>query len=55
MVFLWDFDPDRERILRGQWPTSPGLTVLDEIHKHRPWRNLARDSSTSAVGRSSFS
>jgi len=40
--FNWDFDPDRERILRGAWPAGPGLIVLDEIHKHRQWRNLVK-------------
>jgi hypothetical protein len=40
--FNWDFDPDRERILRGEWPAGPGLIVLDEIHKHARWRNLVK-------------
>lgn len=40
--FNWDYDEDRERILRRQWPASPGLLVFDEIHKHRPWRNLLK-------------
>jgi predicted AAA+ superfamily ATPase len=40
--FNWDFDPDRERILRGDWPAGPGLIVFDEIHKHRRWRNLVK-------------
>jgi hypothetical protein len=40
--FNWDYEPDRERILRGDWPAGPGLIVLDEIHKHRQWRNLVK-------------
>jgi predicted AAA+ superfamily ATPase len=40
--FNWDFDPDRERILRGEWPAGAGLIVLDEIHKHARWRNLVK-------------
>lgn len=40
--FNWDYDPDRERILRGEWPAGPGLIVLDEIHKHARWRNLVK-------------
>jgi predicted AAA+ superfamily ATPase len=40
--FNWDFDPDRERILHGDWPAGRGLIVLDEIHKHSRWRNLVK-------------
>jgi hypothetical protein len=37
----WDVPADRERILRGEMP--PALFwALDEIHKHRPWRNLLK-------------
>ncbi len=37
----WDVPEHRQRILRGQMP--PGkLWVLDEIHKHRTWRNLLK-------------
>ncbi len=28
--FNWDYDEDRERILRRQWPAGPGLLVFDE-------------------------
>jgi uncharacterized protein len=38
----WDFDADRERILRGDWPAGRGLLVLDEVHKNRRWRNLVK-------------
>jgi uncharacterized protein len=37
----WDVAADRERILRGQLPATK-LWVLDEIHKHRGWRNLLK-------------
>lgn len=40
--FDWDYDEDRERILRRHWPAGPGLLVFDEIHKHRRWRNLVK-------------
>lgn len=40
--FNWDYDEDRERILRRDWPAGAGLLVFDEIHKHRPWRNLIK-------------
>jgi predicted AAA+ superfamily ATPase len=33
----WDVPEDRERILRREWPATP-LLILDDIHKHRPWR-----------------
>jgi uncharacterized protein len=34
----WDVADDRQRILRRELPDAP-LWVLDEIHKHRGWRN----------------
>jgi predicted AAA+ superfamily ATPase len=37
----WDVPEDRERILTGTLPRS-SLLVLDEIHKHRPWRNYLK-------------
>jgi predicted AAA+ superfamily ATPase len=37
----WDVPADRERLLRGELPVAP-LWVLDEIHKHRGWRNLLK-------------
>jgi predicted AAA+ superfamily ATPase len=37
----WDVAEDREQILRGRMPAAK-LWVLDEIHKHRGWRNLLK-------------
>lgn len=37
----WDAAEDRERILRGQMPSSR-LWILDEIHKYRGWRGLVK-------------
>ncbi len=37
----WDVPEHRERILRGEMPDRP-LWVLDEIHRHRGWRNLLK-------------
>jgi predicted AAA+ superfamily ATPase len=37
----WDIAADRQRILRGELPVS-SLWVLDEIHKHRRWRNMLK-------------
>lgn len=35
----WDFDEDREKILRNTIPLEHSLLVLDEIHKYPRWRN----------------
>lgn len=37
----WDVAADRERILKGELPSSP-LWVFDEMHKHRAWRNYLK-------------
>ncbi len=37
----WDVAEHRERILRRELPRTPTL-VLDEIHKHRPWRSYVK-------------
>lgn len=37
----WDIRPQRDLILREEWPDAP-LLVLDEIHKFRKWRNLLK-------------
>jgi len=37
----WDVSADRERILRGELP-STGLWVFDEIHKYRAWRGFLK-------------
>jgi hypothetical protein len=37
----WDVPEHRERLLRGRMPAT-GFWVLDEIHKHRGWRNLLK-------------
>lgn len=37
----WDIDEDRERILKGELPSS-GTIVFDEIHKYRLWRRLVK-------------
>lgn len=40
--YNWDDDADRERILKGEFPSTPGILVLDEIHKYSRWRNLVK-------------
>ena len=37
----WDIPTQRQRILKGEWPTGP-LLVLDELQKYRLWRNLLK-------------
>ena len=37
----WDIRPQRDRILREEWPDVL-LLVLDEIHKFRKWRNMLK-------------
>ncbi|MBI5434723.1 MAG: ATP-binding protein [Planctomycetes bacterium] len=37
----WDVAADRDRIQRGEFPTSD-LWVFDEIHKYRRWRGLLK-------------
>jgi predicted AAA+ superfamily ATPase len=38
----WDVEADRQVIMNGQLPSSPGLVVFDEIHKYLRWRNLIK-------------
>lgn len=40
--YNWDYDEDREKILKRDWPAGPGLIVFDELHKYRKWRNLIK-------------
>lgn len=37
--FNWDNDQHRDILLKSELPASPGLIVLDEIHKYLRWRN----------------
>ncbi len=38
----WDAAGDREQILMEQFPTAPGMLVLDEIHKYSRWRQVVK-------------
>ncbi len=38
----WDAARDREQIILEQFPTAPGLLILDEIHKYRRWRQVVK-------------
>ena len=35
----WDFDEDRQRIIKKQWDEDHQLLVLDELHKYPRWKN----------------
>ncbi|MBN1903793.1 MAG: ATP-binding protein [Deltaproteobacteria bacterium] len=36
--FNWDFDDDRQDILKKKWSTSNTLLVFDELHKFPAWK-----------------
>ena len=36
--YNWDNRADRKAILAAEWPISPSVIVLDEIHKYRFWK-----------------
>ncbi len=38
----WDFPADRQKILKGEIPTTFKCLVLDEIHKFKNWRSLVK-------------
>ena len=38
----WDDAKDRELLLAGEFPSEPGLLVLDELHKYKRWRGLLK-------------
>jgi uncharacterized protein len=40
--FNWDSRADRRSILDSRWPGDAELIILDEIHKHRGWKNLIK-------------
>ena len=37
--FNWDYDDDRQAILKKRWHDSDNLLVLDELHKFPRWKN----------------
>jgi len=38
----WDYTPDRELLLRENFPSGKGILVLDEFHKHSNWRQILK-------------
>jgi predicted AAA+ superfamily ATPase len=37
--FNWDFDEDRQRIIRRRWREESDLLVFDELHKFPKWKS----------------
>lgn len=40
--FNWDNKIDRKKIMNSDWPGDAEILILDEIHKHRKWKNLVK-------------
>ena len=40
--FNWDTDDDRNKLLKGEFPSNQKLIILDEIHKYHDWRRLVK-------------
>lgn len=38
----WDAAPDRENIIKEQFPAGPGILILDEVHKFSRWRQVVK-------------
>lgn len=38
----WDLLNHREQILKGSWPRSQKLIIMDELHKYSKWRGLIK-------------
>ena len=40
--FNWDYRPDRQKILQGEFPGDANLLIFDEIHKYKKWKILVK-------------
>ena len=40
--FNWDNDEDRNKVIKGHFPSDQPLIILDEIHKFHDWRRLVK-------------
>ncbi len=47
----WDVPVHRSRIIQNELPLKEPLLVLDEIHKHKNWRNLAKGLYDAGYGK----
>ena len=52
--FNWDDISDRPKLLRGEFPPSEKIIILDEIHKFARWRNLVKGFFDKNKGELSF-
>ncbi len=52
--FNWDYDEDKQCLLKGQLPSKPSLIVLDEIHKYKAWRNFIKGMYDKNKSKKSF-
>ena len=39
LYFNWDFDEDKENIIKRRWDEDHELLVFDELHKYHRWKN----------------
>lgn len=39
IYFNWDFDDDRDAILKLKWAEKHRLIIFDELHKYQRWKN----------------
>jgi predicted AAA+ superfamily ATPase len=40
--FNWDYRPDRQKLLQGEFPGDANLLIFDEIHKYKKWKTLVK-------------
>jgi predicted AAA+ superfamily ATPase len=40
--FNWDYRPDRQKLLQGEFPGNVNLLIFDEIHKYKKWKTLVK-------------
>jgi predicted AAA+ superfamily ATPase len=52
--FNWDDISDRSKLLRGEFPPSEKIIILNEIHKFARWRNLVKGFFDKNKGELSF-
>lgn len=38
----WDTVKDRENIIKERFPATPGILILDEVHKYSRWRQVVK-------------
>ena len=53
--YNWDNRADRKAILAAEWPISPSVIVLDELHKYRFWKRWLKGEFDKHRRRHAFS